>query len=126
MIQNTLQFVQLFDGDGLIVTHADVAQNVEVYSFKLLQEFGRLQLKSVWKAFAASLSCGQEDVLLVSQPRRWPLCEECVSCLSLFVSFTGAELCCFWKALSPPALREKHPSDRAGTSSRPLCRVHKT
>lgn len=47
MIQNTLQFLQLVDGDGLIVTHADVAQNVEVYSFKLLQEFGRLQLKSV-------------------------------------------------------------------------------
>lgn len=38
--------------------------------------------------------------------------EECVSCLSLFVSLTGTELCCLWACSS-----FQHPSSSAGQPS---------
>lgn len=118
MIQNTFQFVQLFDGDGLIVTHADVAQHVEVYSFKLLQE-----LKSVWKALVASLSWGQEDVLLdaaqtlASVWRMWQL--PVTVC-----PFHSAELCCLWRLSLPSSERDIHQTERAPAPD--LCAVYTT
>ncbi|KAK5868027.1 hypothetical protein PBY51_012474 [Eleginops maclovinus] len=59
--------------------------------------------------------------------------EECVSCLSLFVSLTGAELCCLWLAFSPSlplyvpsshSPERETPPDRAGLQVPDLCAVY--
>lgn len=76
-------------------------------------EFGPVRLTSVLRrkkkkhTFPESLRRRREDVLppaAASRPDTGLRLEECVSCLSLFVSSTGAEMCLFVDRLFPPTV----------------------
>lgn len=101
---------------------------MEISCIDLSQERSSTTTSGIWTS-AAEISM-KKDTL----GKRWgwassclsdrpPFSEECVSCLSLFVSVTGTELCCLWACSSSqqPSSSAGQPSDRTRIETPDRC-----